>query len=489
MKKVSTPMPRNAAMSTARAVVRELDRVSLERSRCLLTRLPPALSLPRALTGSLVQALSNALEHGTAPPAFDPRSEAFRAREILRELPSRFREAKLAPCDVVFAPRTDAHLRDMLPVADALAGHRLGWTVFRAEHAKRLTAHGHHAYAVHAHALRSALIQAGMRRDVRAVVAAASQSSAALASHAATIAHHLQENVANAVQITAALRAYFAVTRPKLVVVGNASLMEGRIAARLAHEVGARTLTIQHGDILEGREHFDDLEVDDYCVWGERSQSMLARSGVDPEHVHATGAAWLEARGATRGAKTHTRSVLVAFSGAGHMVGQVEHARAVDGAFRAAEEMRDTTFIFRVHPKDDPEPYRRRASQFGDGRVSVVAAKDGGISMQEQLSAVDVLVTVMSTSAIDAMLARVPVVTLTRPEGEHIPDYVLEGATTQTDAGESLVATLSRLLARGEPASTRDRATQFAERFYGPLDGNAATRIAEVARTAIRASS
>lgn len=482
-------MARNEAMASARAIVRELDRVALASGGGLLAPAPHPLSLPRALTSSLVQILSSALEGQSIEQNSNWRAKAFRAREITRQIPFRVRSAAPRERALVFVPRTNAHLRDMLPVANSFTQREAGWAVFRSDQAKTLTGTGHDVYAVHAHSLRASLASGELRKGISSLLRAASDQSPSIARWGELIAKHLRENAALAAHSASSLRAYFERVRPKVVVIGNPALMEGRVAGHLAREIGARTLTIQHGDILEGKDVVEGYDVDAFCVWGERSRDMLIRSGIEASRIHVTGAAWLEPRSTAPKPRAQRTTVLVALSGAGHMVGRTEHERAVGALFNAARELRDVKFVFRVHPKDDPAPYRARASALDLSRVQVVAARETSVTMQEQLRESDVLVTIMSTSALDAMLAGVPVLTLNRPAGEHVPDYVQDGATTQADPDESLVASLRVLVDRGEPSWISERATSFASKFYGPLDGHAADRIAAVIRTAIDASS
>lgn len=475
-------MGRAVATELARELVRNLDLVARERRLAMIDGPRGTLSLPSAVQAGLIQAMASTIQDPTLLVTFRVRDELSRLAEIARNLRERgLRRISAERTDVLLVPRTEPHMRDMLRFAPRLVsdhGLRVSWATFRAVDARRARALGQPVINASALALSSAGAQAVLRLQIRDVVREVRER---LPQHAQGLdaAHaYLQRNAPYATHRYAALGAVYEAMQPKVVVVGNATLMEGRVASHLAHKHAARVVMVQHGDIIAGKEQFEDVAVDRYCVWGPRTKDLLVQSQVPPDHVVVVGAPWLDAGGGGERRATTPPTILVALSGAGHMVGPAEHRAAVDALFASVAELPDSQWIIRVHPKDDPEPYRALAKESGHGRVSIVAAKDSKLTIHDQLAAASALVTIMSTSAVDAMLARVPVVTLGRAPSEHEPDYVRAGATNHVEDTQSISKTLRMVLTQGEPVGVAKRAREFAERFYGPLDGRAAQRVA-----------
>lgn len=475
-------MSRSAATELAREIVRNLDLLARERRLAMLDEPRGQLSLAHAVSSGLVQAVASALENPANAVPYRPIDEAYRFAEILRNLKEGgWRRNEIAETDVLFVPRTEPHMRDMLNVAPLLRDHfglRASWAVFRAADERRARSLGAQVTNATAMSLSHAGVQWILRMHVHDLVAEVKERLPHLSDALGAAEAYLQRNASLATQRYAAMSQVFAQAKPKVVVVGNAALLEGRIAVALAHRSGARVVMAQHGDMIADPSLYSSLGVDLYCVWGPRSRDLLAESGVSARAVAVVGAPWLDSENTMAARRTEQNTVLVAFSGAGHMVGEAEHVAAVDAVFRAVDAHPELRWMIRVHPKDDPEAYRRIAHQKGHGRVQVLASKDSPVTIRDQLATSAALVTIMSTAALDAMLFGVPVVTFPRSPSEHLPDYVRDGATVHLSAHKDLGPRLVEIMRGGTPESVTQRAREFAERFYGPLDGQSSKRLA-----------
>jgi hypothetical protein len=101
--------------------------------------------------------------------------------------------------------------------------------------------------------------------------------------------------------------------------------------------------------------------------------------------------------------------VLVATSGAGDKVSMEEHLRFIDVLFAAARSLPEQRFVVKLHRKDRESLYSRSARPRNLELVGVDRSRFGD-DIYDYLQRARVLVTVQSTSAIDAMAVGVPVI-------------------------------------------------------------------------------
>ncbi|MFO0680443.1 MAG: hypothetical protein U0234_00255 [Sandaracinus sp.] len=262
--------------------------------------------------------------------------------------------------------------------------------------------------------------------------------------------------------------------RPRAVVVGNVTTPDGRALVRAAREVGAPVFAIQHGHLEIRDPTWDRADFDRMLLWGEVSRDVLVARGIPRERLLVVGAPWLDAVPVHEGPTYPPTqpTALLALSGAGHSVGLAEHRAIVGRVIEAARELPSLRWNVRVHRKDDPrlyEPLRAlgaRVEQIGERRPIAL-----------DLAEAHVLVTVGSTTALDAMLADVPALTLARENGDEA-GYVDAGGVVKVEVGASLARALTEVVQTGAP-ETRARARQYVGRYFGRRDGRAAHRSVE----------
>lgn len=195
--------------------------------------------------------------------------------------------------------------------------------------------------------------------------------------------------------------------------------------------------------------------------------------------THVTGAPWLDGDRQRRLAGAAIRrEILVALSGPGHSVSLPEHLSCLDRLAEAAKKLPDVTWRIRLHSKDDPTFYRPR---FPDRVIFNLPSKDR-LPIDADLESAGILITAGSTSGIDALRMGVPVVTVEGPPTFVVPPYVKAGTTTHVGRGQDLTEALRALLANSARADVQERAERWVAHFYGPADGHAADRIAQVIR-------
>jgi hypothetical protein len=180
--------------------------------------------------------------------------------------------------------------------------------------------------------------------------------------------------------------------------------------------------------------------------------------------------------------------VIVALSGPGHSTGLTEHLSLVDCIVSAAAKETGIRWLLRAHRKDNPETYRRAARRHQVGNVEIEWARSAAKNLEDELDHALALVTTNSTSAADAMLKGVPVVTLARPTGEPVPDFVTRKATIHIEPSAiALVSAIREVRSAGVPPDVTIEARRYADDFFGLRDGNQGVRVAqEIAHLASR---
>lgn len=456
------------------------------------------ISAPQASRNSLGCRLADVLQG--APDDRD--LLRTRAREMLYTIKARLGARRLppspwrrvdppaVPCALV-VPREANHLRDLVPVTEAITQrHGVGahWLVFRTDHTALVPNHWPVTTVMPDGSISCLKEVATLHRQLHNVVAGLADVEpieglgfdewrALLDAALRHLASQLRPMVAAARAIDSAMR----VLAPSLVLTGNPTTLEGRLAVEAASAARVPTACIQHGNMLPADPLWRDVPLDLICVWGTRSLEALLATGYRSGQIAVTGAPWTDAlaigRETCRGEAA--RMVLVAMSGAGHQFSMNEHVRTVERVYRAASRSAQVRWVFRLHPKDDPAIYHRIAATVPGARAEIVAASKSALTIHDQLRGADVLITSGSTAAIDAMLQKVPVLTIARPEGEAVPEYVRMGATTLVGLDEVLEARVLDILERGEAPATARAARDYARAFFGPLDGQATARVAE----------
>jgi hypothetical protein len=212
----------------------------------------------------------------------------------------------------------------------------------------------------------------------------------------------------------------------------------GRLALLRARRRGDHSVALQHGSVFWADPRWRDCPASLTCVWGEWSKSALIAGGVLSDAIRVTGAPRLDSSQvqARHAPASNSRTVLVAVSGAGDHVSMEQHALFASAVRAGADRCPDVRWVVKLHPKDRLDLYQDKAGT--TGRLTVVESGhdrlDGGIN--RYLEDAGVLVTVSSTTALDAARMDVPVVKFQVIGEDSTPDFVRDLAVAEvSDAG------------------------------------------------------
>lgn len=160
-------------------------------------------------------------------------------------------------------------------------------------------------------------------------------------------------------------------------VVGYDLSIVGRAIIRVAHRYGHRTGRIQNGAVNNRLAGFS--EVDDLFLWDRVSKDAYINSGYRGNAI-ITGNILLQEKYLYAKAKSlmrpllrlgYKKRALVAFSGPGHNTSQIGHIESLKHLERLVEQLSDTVFIVKFHPKDDRKYYEEL-----NGYTNVLFAED-----------------------------------------------------------------------------------------------------------------
>lgn len=293
----------------------------------------------------------------------------------------------------------------------------------------------------------------------------------------------LRGGVADAVWFAGRFEEAIGRYKPRVVMVGNPFTIEGRVAAMIARELGIPACCAEHGTILPNDPYWFNCPVDRVFAWGAPSREALLTNGLAPNQVVVAGSPRLDAF--SRPGKSR-RYVLVATSGAGNQVSMERHLSFISILLEAAARRPSVQWVIKLHPKDDRRLYVNALQDRGIPNVTVMEGNPDlkGIDIYESLSEAAVLVTVVSTAALDALACGVPVVAVLqggKEEYGHV-DFIRRGAVVCVETAPELASSVSDVLSGRRDTNVEQAASALVAEHFANR-GNAASLIAgELAR-------
>ncbi len=422
--------------------------------------------------------LLQASREGVVPPQRPAMAAADRIREWAYHLRASYRERIVArksalagATEVLLWSRDITHTNVLLPVAGALAEQGKHCRML-ACHAKvfadlqRVEPRAVYTMAAWPCAVREARRE-GARRAKRLSdlgpwnVASLPKAPApgwveAVREMVINVLPLVSEAIANA---RAALDAF----RPKVLVIGNDIILEGRAACRVAAAGRVPTAVFMHGNITA-----DPLQAlhcaDRLLVFGELHHDDLVQQGIPPARIVVCGAPNLDHRPrqtgqihpllqSRLGLRPNAPWILVATSGPGHRISHRHHALVIEHLARLSAAIPEVPVVVKLHRKDRLEYYRRGLKNSVAPKMIVVPEDASGYPRDifQWLEGCPIVLTGASTVAVEAMLMDVPVVTMDFCDEIHAVDFIDAGATMHVRTPEAMVETVREVIARGAP--------------------------------------
>jgi hypothetical protein len=292
------------------------------------------------------------------------------------------------------------------------------------------------------------------------------------------------------------MRAAIRWARPSVIALYAESSGWGRAALLAARAEGVRTVALQHGILypkyysyLHEWAEADAPRPDLTAVFGESAARFLVERGrYARRSVVVTGSPKFdellaEARGRdvlqlrrTLGAEADDHLVLVASRYRPIRETHEAIGGELDRLLRAVAAFPDVRLVIKPHPAEWSAPYLSAIRSHPGARAALAPP---GLSLGPLLAACDLLVTVESQSAIEALVLDKPVVLLSQPS--NLRDLVEAGVALGVAAGFDPLGALEAALrdpdTRGELAQARER---WVRDLAGGRDGRAVERILQL---------
>jgi hypothetical protein len=279
--------------------------------------------------------------------------------------------------------------------------------------------------------------------------------------------------------------------RPTLIVSADDADQRCRVYSLLAKAAGIPTLLVQQGISFKDYPEWRFLSHDRVAAMGESSRADMIAQGVDPDRIVVTGHpgfdrfASIEPDTPTRVRKEfsipeHHRLVLFA--------SQPSYVGAFDQPHRRTEmikavvgivtSLKNVTLVVKPHPGE----------QRGElisliGNPAHVVLVDGAVSIVPLIKACDVFMTFFSTTALQALYAGKPVITIDVPGSGGGRLYTDSNATWVARSVDELMAHITNLLSaqRAELLEEKEEArSRFLHDMAYHPDGKATDRVVRV---------
>ncbi len=275
-----------------------------------------------------------------------------------------------------------------------------------------------------------------------------------------------------AARIGTAFASILDVLQPSLLILGHDAFTRERMLVQQAKRRGIPTVSLIHGGLwhLVGARGIVGLS-DHFLVWGEEDIRLLKHYGIDSARIHSVGSLQYAQKysridqicAVGQGGERHTLAkkrlalptkkpvvaLLTASTGAGFaqvIADPPRHRETWKELVRLAEGRPDITFVIKPHPSYDHFEFYRHLTKYGPKNLMLVesATLDGVLAAAQ----VVVLVNYCTTAALEAMLARIPVVFIRKailPLSSREDSLKKHGAIPVTSR-EELESVLDRLL-------------------------------------------
>lgn len=291
-----------------------------------------------------------------------------------------------------------------------------------------------------------------------------------------------------AVQVGVAIKSLLKTVGARGLLIGNPYTMEGRTAGLFAHAMGLPRFALEHGSIFPDKPNWLGVPVDLVCVWGQASHNSLVQFGIPHKSLAITGAPRYDRAFNSHAAKERSsvkrRRVLVATSGPGDSVSHAAFQGFIKTLYEAIRQAPHIEWIIRLHPKDRERFY---SDVFRPTPSNVAflssSSRQPKLDIFEQLDGVDALITICSTSALDAMVMGVPVIAVDvwpSDQGLRNVEFLEYGVSSHVKSSAELAKAVE--LACQEPSNltTRDSMQHYLHylRHHFENQGSASTHVA-----------
>lgn len=254
-----------------------------------------------------------------------------------------------------------------------------------------------------------------------------------------------------------------------------------KIILSIGRNMGIPTLIVQHGAV-EDHPVYGPIYADKMAVTGEAMKNVLIKRGVDPEQLVITG----QPRYDNLFKKSFNKEKLLRELGISadkkiivlttQPVSNEENELLLSAVTAAMKELPEAELIIKLHPDEKHKWYQRVINNLN---CKAVIVKDTDIF--ELLNACEVMITLYSTTALEAMILDKPVITINLMNMPERMPYAESGAAIGVYRAEDIAPAVKRAMYDEETKKKLEagRKKFVYEQAY-LVDGKASRRVADL---------
>lgn len=277
-----------------------------------------------------------------------------------------------------------------------------------------------------------------------------------------------------------ATRHLVSVKKPSVIVVANDTSTYGRAACAVASLENVPSLLIQHGAIAD-EPKYSRIFADKMAVEGPEVKKSFVSKGLPQEKFFVTGQPRYDVLAKKEGMLS--REEMYRKLGIGKkkkiivLATQVPECdeKVVRAVYNAVKDMNDCVLVVKLHPAERTDAMYQRVRK-ETGIKNILIGKD--INLYGLLNASELMMTVFSTTALEAMMLDKPVITINLTGEPDLMPYAKSGAALGVYDGKDLKDAIEKIL---NNKKTQQRLKKAREKFvYGmvyKMDGKASERV------------
>lgn len=169
---------------------------------------------------------------------------------------------------------------------------------------------------------------------------------------------------------------------------------------------------------------------------------------------------------------------IIVFAAQFHGFKDEENAKLLRGLYHAIKQLPEIQLVVKLHPFDEHEIADKIAQEMSVNNMIII--KD--IDLYKLLNACEILMTVHSTVALEAMLLGKPVIIVNLTNKPDMVPYAKEGAALRVETQEDILPQIKAVLKDSNKVRTQMALNQkkFISRYAYNIDGNASKRIVDL---------
>ena len=280
--------------------------------------------------------------------------------------------------------------------------------------------------------------------------------------------------------------------KPRIVAVGNDLTLEGRVATRICKAIGINTACIMHGSVAGELWHGLHI-VDNYFVYGQKAKDYLIALRIQPQNLIVSGAPYIDRLSVVKKSvypmlrkklclKNEDGFVLLTLSKPGYCPSYQHFNCIVESIVKLSTNKPEIDIIAKLHRGDNKKNYSKIKRNYPDNRLHIVENGSKGFpkNIFDWLSGCKLVITSASTVALEAMLMKVPVITIDYMNEYQGVDFIDLGATIHVKTETKLFEAVQDVLYSPEKFNdVIERANQYIESYFYKPEGKASERVAD----------